>query len=609
MTVHRLALLGFAAVACSASTDDAITAIAAIQGNGAASPLGGRRVTVEGLVSGDFQDRDADSSRNLGGYFLRSERPDADAGSSEGLFVFEGGRSLPDVAVGDRVRVAGEIKEHYGETQLLAASVTRIGRGEVVPVDIELPVPVTENADGEPIADLERYEGMQVRFPQALTVTGLDELARFGALRLSAGGRLWQYTETAEPDPDGYRAHERENAGRSVLLDDGRRSENPDPAPYVLADAGQATRAGDTISGLVGHLRYARGSGGAGTEGWRLVPAHTPDIRKQNARPAPPAVPGSLKVASLNVLNWFTTVDDGTPACGPHGQDACRGADNALEQARQQAKLVATLTALDADIVGLVELENNERASLVALVDAFNTQAGSDTYAYVDTGIVGTDAIKTGLLYKLAVVRAVGPHAILDASVDRRFDDRRNRPALAQTFAMRDGDATMTVVVTHLKSKGSSCAADGDPNTGDGQGNCNRTRTTAAEALVDWLASDPTDSGDDDVLLIGDLNAYRREDPVRVFERAGYVNLAGAGPGTPYSFVHDGKAGALDHALASPSLASQATATAVWHINADEATLHDYNLDYGRDPGLFDGRVPFRSADHDPLLVGLALEP
>ena len=50
--------------------------------------------------------------------------------------------------------------------------------------------------------------------------------------------------------------------------------------------------------------------------------------------------------------------------------------------------------------------------------------------------------------------------------------------------------------MNHLKSKGSACADIGDPDTGDGQGNCNLTRKAAAEALVDWLATDPTGSGD-----------------------------------------------------------------------------------------------------------------
>ena len=54
----------------------------------------------------------------------------------------------------------------------------------------------------------------------------------------------------------------------------------------------------------------------------------------------------------------------------------------------------------------------------------------------------------------------------------------------------------------------------GDPDLGDGAGNCNLTRTVPPQALVDWLATDPTGSGDADFLIIGDLNAYDKEDPI-----------------------------------------------------------------------------------------------
>ena len=72
----------------------------------------------------------------------------------------------------------------------------------------------------------------------------------------------------------------------------------------------------------------------------------------------------------------------------------------------------------------------------------------------------------------------------------------------------------VTVAVNHLKSKGSPCDDIGDPDTGDGQGNCNLTRLAAAQAQVNWLAGDPTGSGSDDYLIIGDLNSYAMEDPI-----------------------------------------------------------------------------------------------
>ena len=315
-------------------------------------------------------------------------------------------------------------------------------------------------------------------------------------------------------------------------------------------------------------------------------------------------IPGRMPGSRRKRAPVGATIDDGRDTCGPAANENCRGADSAAEQQRQLAKITTALAMIDAHIVGIMELENDARASLDDIVVALNAALGSGTYAYLDTGTIGDDVIKTGFIFKPATVSARGNFAVLDSGVDARFNDARNRPALAQTFESASGGA-LTVVVNHFKSKGSDCEEDGDPNTGDGQGNCNLTRTRAAEALVDWLDGDPTGSGDEDFLVIGDLNAYLAEDPLTAFRDAGYVNLVerdGA-----YSFVFDGQAGALDHALASPTLAPQIAAALEWHINADEARARDYNLEHDRDPAIFDPLSPYRASDHDPVIVGIDL--
>lgn len=161
--------------------------------------------------------------------------------------------------------------------------------------------------------------------------------------------------------------------------------------------------------------------------------------------------------------------------------------------------------------------------------------------------------------------------------------------------------------MNHLKSKGSGCGA-GDPDTGDGQGNCNLTRLAAAQAIVDFLAGDPTDSGDPDHLVIGDLNSYDREDPIQALVGAGYTDLiAEFGGEFAYGYVFDGKVGYLDHALSNEPLTSQVTGAAEWHVNADEPDILDYNVDFGR-PATFFAPDRYRSSDHDPVLVGLDLD-
>ena len=340
---------------------------------------------------------------------------------------------------------------------------------------------------------------------------------------------------------------------------------------------------------------------------------------RDNPRPmAPTEVGGRLKVAGFNVLNYFSTIDDGTPVCGPVGGLGCRGADSEAELGRQRDKIVAAMVGIGAHVFGVVEIENNDSASLADLVAGLNAAAGPDAYAYVDTGTIGADVIKVGLIYRPARVTPVGSYAIIDSSVDPAFLDAKNRPGLIQTFEEVATGERFTVAVNHFKSKGSSCDELGDPDPGDGQGNCNGTRTAAAEALARYLATDPTAGGDPDFLIIGDLNAYAREDPIRALAEAGYTDLIRRFEGTDaYGYLFDGQLGYLDHALASPSMLRQVTGVTGWRINADEPPLFDYNDDV-HDPGereferesaalpLYEADA-FRSSDHDPVIVGLRL--
>lgn len=581
-----------------------------VQGDSRTSPLQGQAVTVSGVVSGDFQDNDAGSANNLGGFYLQDIDPIQHGPASSGIFVFDGRNPEVDVAVGDRVFVTGTVQEHFDETQLAASHVRISGSARLQPVDLIFPVAaVTQNGDGDFIPDLEAFEGMLVRVPHRMTVTDVYELERFGALGLSEGGRLFQFTHLNRPDAAGYLAHKRSNAARFLILDDGLRESNVYPIRYLRPDESPASavRVGDTVSGLVGNLRYSRGSGGQGNATWRLMPVDTPGFTLTNPRPGRPDVAGRLRVASFNVLNYFSTIDTGKPICGPNPGN-CRGADSDSEQARQLAKIVTALQMIDADIVALVELENNDSQSLQDIVVALNGRYGETVYSALATGTIGDDTIRTGFIYKPANVALAGRYAILDSNIDKRFDDERNRPALAQSFLEKHSNGVLTVVLNHLKSKGSNCDSDGDVNAGDGQGNCNGARTNAALALADWIATDPTKSRDPDVLIMGDLNAYAAEDPLLALAGAGFGNLLGGNDNSAsYSFVYDSQTGALDHALASPSLATQVAETLEWHINADESAVHDYNLEHGRDSALFNADIPYRSSDHDPIIVGIDL--
>ena len=175
----------------------------------------------------------------------------------------------------------------------------------------------------------------------------------------------------------------------------------------------------------------------------------------------------------------------------------------------------------------------------------------------------------------------------------------------------RSGDGEVLVVsVNHFKSKSGGCDV---PDARDLQGNCNAVRTAAARELATFLAADPTGTGDPDVLLVGDLNAYAMEDPVTTLLARGFTNLETTRradrESTGYSYGFDGQWGSLDHALASASLAAQVTGVTTWHINADEPPVLGYETAFksaAQRATLF-APDPFRSSDHDPVLVGIRL--
>jgi hypothetical protein len=187
---------------------------------------------------------------------------------------------------------------------------------------------------------------------------------------------------------------------------------------------------------------------------------------------------------------------------------------------------------------------------------------------------------------------------------------------MAQTFLVNATGARFTVAVNHLKSKGSDCNDVGDPDLGDGQGNCSQTRRAAAEALVDWLATDPTGSGDPDFIIIGDLNSYAQEDSIDEIKAGSddtlgtsddFTNLINLFQGIyAYSYTFDGQAGYLDYALANESLLAQITGATEWHINSDEPDVLDYDTTFKppSQDALFEVN-PYRTSDHDPAIVGL----
>lgn len=565
--------------------------ISDVQGTETTSALKGQNAQIRGVVSANLAD-----ANGYAGFFIEAESDarDSDPKTSEGLFISY--PSAQALALGERVAISGKVEEiTFGESLLTSvqadATPARCGK-TTLPPSLILSAP-PEN--------WEALEGMRVRIDAPLSLTGNDELGRYGALRAAFGARLNVPTQSAAPGPEA-RALAMLNKQRMFIVDDLSLLENPQEIGYLGGPVKlkMPLRAGDQISALEGVVDERFGS-------YRVQSAKPITLTRANPRPAtPPLIDGRLKVASFNVLNLFN--GDGLGS----GFPTERGAKTLAAFERQKAKTLSAMTALNADIYGLMEIENDgfgEESALAELTRGLNQKVRDTRYDYVRVASakVGSDQITSAIVYRRDKVKPIGGGM---AQVNGPFSSG-SRPPLLQAFEEISSGEKFTLVVVHFKSKGGCPAATrpGDQDSNDGQACFNLSRVEAADALLDGLQMNPSGLDDRDFLLIGDFNAYAQEDPMTTFKNANYLNLGDYALEPEYSYVYSGEAGSLDHALVSESLSGQVKAHAVWHINADEPSNFEYDGS-GRD-NLNDRNWfapdPYRSSDHDPLLIGLDL--
>ncbi|MEY3761394.1 MAG: hypothetical protein RIR39_2885 [Pseudomonadota bacterium] len=627
------------AIACSAPD----TTIGQIQGSGATAALTGGQ-TVQGVVVGDYEG----AQPALRGFYVQNTTANSDnnPATSDAVFVFNNGAN--NVSLGQVVQVTGVVSEYQGQTQITSTAIETCGSTDTVtPENVMLPVPAAVSG----IDYLERYEGMLVKFTQPLYVTELFQLGRFGQVVMSSGSRLAQPTNVASPGAAAL-AQQTTNDLNNIIIDDELQSQNPEPLLFGRdgnpLSASNTLRGGDTVQNVIGVMTYTWSGNAASPNAFRLRPINalnggSPNFVAANPRPTVPAqVNGTLKVVTANLLNFFSDfnscgygLSDKAPAAA-----TCRGAENQIEFDRQWTKTVENLVGTGADVIAVNEMENNgygANSAIQLLVNKLNAKTGAGTYAFINpdaasgkTDSLGTDAIKVGMIYKPATVTPVGTTAPLNTGAFGIFQTGagnfgRSRPSLAQAFEENASGARFIAVGNHFKSKGSSCADNvsllsspvlstiditGDVDALDGQGNCNKTRTAAAQELVALLGNDPTGTNDPDILIVGDLNSYAKEDPITTLKNDGYTNLIESRIGAAgYSYVFDGQWGYLDHALSSLSLTSQVQDVLEWHINSDEPSVLDYNTNFktaGQISSLYAADA-FRTSDHDPVIVGLNL--
>ncbi|QIK66168.1 ExeM/NucH family extracellular endonuclease [Nocardioides sp. HDW12B] len=557
--------------------------IGQVQGDGAASPLVGQQVVVRGTVVGDLP--------GFSGFYLQ-DAGDGDDATSDGLFVF----SPAEVDLGDEVAVAGAVAEFGGQTQVGSREDVEVcadGTTADLPAPAGLDLPASD-------AEREPFEGMRVEPVDTLTVSEVFDLTSFGELTLSEGGLLVQPTELARPGPEAEAIRD-QNTLRRIVLDDGRSARvSTTTRPYLSPRT--PVRVGDELSFTEPLVL------GYGFSQWRLQPADgTADgvFAPQNTRQATPdPVGGDVQVGAFNVLNYFLTLS---------GPDA-RGARTAAQLEKQAGKIVPAVNALGADVVTLMEIEDtdstgyapgNADAALADLVRRLNADAGAGTWDYVpmpeELYGVDRDAIRNAIIFKPAAVRPVGdPVGLVDEDV--WFNARE---PIAQTFTGRAPaeDDVFTVVANHFKSKSAGESTGDNADAGDGQGQWNGDRTRQAASLAAFTDSLRAETEDDDVLLLGDFNAYTQEDPIERLRDAGFDDLGDLLDAGRYSYVFDEQSGSLDHALSTASLTEKVTDLAHWNVNAVESFAYQYT----GDPALY-APDAFRSSDHDPLVLGLDLE-
>ncbi|MFQ2403358.1 ExeM/NucH family extracellular endonuclease [Aeromonas caviae] len=629
---------------------DQLVPVPAIQGPGTSSPL---------VPAGKFESEQAYATRGVvtqvvsglyKGFFIQDEQGDGDAATSDGLFVYTTKANAAFVP-GAEVCVSGKVKEYFNQTQINADELVVTRPAGAVPAAVDL-VPVA----GESLSQLlERHEGMQVRLVpgSSLVVTrnfSFDYDGKRNNLVLAYGAPLIKSTQKfAAMSQEASDWALRNQQNQLVVETDAKAPDGVLPwYPGFNAEDGYL-RIGDRLNGLEGALGYSYNL-------FRLVASNRIDASQidhsgwDRVETPELAEAGDLRVASFNVLNFFTTVVGGD--ANPTGSN--RGALTVAEFELQRTKIVSAITRLNADVVGLMEIENNgygDNSAIANLVAALNAAQPdeADHYRWIaspDGKPIGTDAITVGLIYRPAKVTPEGVAGLIalpvqqaeavDASGKPVTINQGMRESLVQRFSSPKGDAPLTLVVNHLKSKGSACFEDypdyasADPL--DGQGHCNALRVSAAKVLGEHLKDLAGD-----LLLIGDMNAYGMEDPIRVltdydpaaqsrqimsasfttlagqpFEESGsalgkgygFVNLNTRFHGTDtYSYSYEGELGNLDHALANPSLAAKVIGIEDWHINSAESNFFEYGSKYSGQLAKSEG--PFSASDHDPVLVAI----
>ncbi|HFQ4804830.1 TPA: ExeM/NucH family extracellular endonuclease [Vibrio vulnificus] len=546
--------------------------IGEVQGEAYSSPLieSGFTSKEEYLVTGVVS---AVATSLVKGFYLYDDNADGNVKTSDGIFVKTSGAVSKDM-IGQQICVRAKVNEDYGMTTLLPTGniweVKNSTPVEVTPVKLER----IDSDDDTFRSTLERLEAMPV-----VLVEDMDAAEGNQDMRVS---RTFSFDYSAKrnnmviaykrPNPqpnqdhvagsDAAKAQTAQNKDyRIVVESDEKPADGKIPYyPEFASDPhNNYIRINDSVVGMTGVLHYSYNE-------FRLIP--TANVTKANfvhntPRTSSPVIKESygddgftIKVATQNVLNYFNS-----PYGGHDNQFGDnRGAESQQEFERQQAKIVEAIYGLDADIVGLMEVENNgfgDFSAIRELLEAINAKYYKENYKdrfaresihnrYVFVGFdkngdqvldqfdtIGSDAITTGIIYRPSKVSVIAGKVIpmpwqdapmiVDADGKPVVDGKGElaesgknyqRNTVAATFRVLNTGKQLTVSVNHLKSKGSTCWDDYVGTKAvddDAQGSCENFRVASTYHLGQEMAK----IGGDQIVL-GDMNSYAHEDPMLV---------------------------------------------------------------------------------------------
>ncbi|WP_133405711.1 ExeM/NucH family extracellular endonuclease [Parashewanella tropica] len=712
-------------------TCENLTKISEIQGTGFTSPLVGKKVAVEGIVT-------AVVSIPYKGFYLRDVQVDGNPETSDGIFVKSGNASAS--MIGHTVCLGSEITEAEGQTTL-SASRWEVKSTNVIPTQ-PTDIQVIASDNGSFDKTLERYEGMLVNLPKDID----PEVEGNQDMRITRSFS-YNFLQNSHRRNNMVAAYKRPNLQPNHLHEAGSpesKAAYDQNNDYRLVIESATKSNGTTLPYYEGfntdpHKNYIRiddslvnAQGVISQYETELIPGTNPrkydqdysltitnDLTSENfihnlPRTKKPdlkdTVTGddfAIRVSSQNLFNFFNSPFGGDN--NRFGQS--RGADSHDEYLNQRAKLVEIIRAQDADVMALMEIENNgfgDDSAIAEIVNQVNVKyvderardyngPNSTENRYVFVGFdnngnqrldkldaIGSDAIATGIIYrpsKLSIERTrvikmpqqKAPTIVNDLGEvikDQNQEILENgqnyhRDALVVTFIVNQTGKRLTLAVNHLKSKGSTCWEEwqgvefGNATTWnnrtapdlDYQGSCAEFRVAGAVHLGEEMEDIPGDK-----IILGDLNAYGKEDPVLVLtenprnktivtashtflgpkpqfnkdgspatitKTYGYIDIVGEKfkekGKTPWSYSFSDEIGSLDHILVSPSLKDRVIDATDWHVNAAETGLYDYQTrfkgktDIATDIGTLSHKFYkndiYRASDHDPALISLRYKP